>query len=80
MGGGSEPPRAAEVTGAEGDAVVVITIVGRHCTALLPELHGHNSTLHRHPFFHNTYGEPWFIPCSPLDLATLAMALHTVSA
>ena len=80
MRGGSEPPHAAEVAGAEGDAVVVITIVGRHCTALLPELHGHNSSLHRHPLFHNTYGEPRFFPCSPPDLATPAMALHTVSA
>jgi len=78
--GGSEPPRTAKVAEAEGDAVVVITVAGWHCTALLPELHGRNSTLHRHPFFHNTYGEPQFIPCSPLDLATLAMALHTVSA
>ena len=80
MRGGSEPPHAAEVTGAEGDAVVIITIAGRHCTALLPELHGRNSSLHRYPLFHNTYGEPRFIPCSPLDLATPAMALHTVSA
>ena len=80
MRGGSEPPRTAEIAGAEGDAVVVITIAGRHCTALLPELHGRNSTLHRHPFFHSTHGEPRFIPCSPLDLATPAMALHTVSA
>ena len=80
MRGGSEPPHAAEVTGAEGDAVVVITVVGRHCTSLLPELHGRNSSLHHHPFLHNTYGEPRFIPCSPLDLATLAMALHTMSA
>ena len=79
MRGGSEPPHAAEVAGAEGDAVVVITIADRHCTALLPELHDRNSTLHRHPFFHNTYGEPRFIPCSPLDLATPAMALHTMS-
>ena len=80
MRGGSEPPHAAEVTGAEGNAVVVITIAGRHCTALLLELHGRNSSLHRYPFFHNTYDEPRFIPCSPLDLATPAMALHTVSA
>ena len=80
MGGGSEPPHAAEVAGAEGNAVVVITIAGRHCTALLPELHGRNSSLHHYPLFHNTYGEPRFIPCSPLDLATSAMALHTVSA
>ena len=79
MRGGSEPPHAAEVTGAEGD-VVVVMIAGRHYTTLLPELHGRNSTLHRHPFFHITHGEPWFIPCSPLDLATPAMALHTVSA
>ena len=80
MRGGSEPPHAAKVAGAEGNAVAVIMVVGRHCMALLPELHGRNSTLHRHPFFHNTYGEPRFIPCSPLDLATLAMALHTMSA
>ena len=80
MRGGSEPPHAAEVAEAEGDAIVVITIVGRHYTALLPELHGCNSTLHRHPFFHSTHSEPRFIPCSPLDLATPAMALHTVSA
>ena len=80
MRGESEPPHAAEVAGAEGDAVVVITIADRHCTALLPKLHGRNSTLHRHPFFHSTHGEPRFIPCSPLDLATLAMVLHTVSA
>ena len=80
MRGGSEPPHAAEVTRAKGDAVVVITIMGRHSTALLLGLHGRNSTLHRHPFFHSTHGEPRFIPCSPLDLATLAMALHTVSA
>ena len=80
MRGGSESPHAVGVAGTEGDAVVVITIAGRHCTSLLPELHGRNSTLHRHPFFHNTYGEPRFIPCSPLDLATPAMALHTMSA
>ena len=80
MGGGSEPPHAAEVAGAEGNAVVVITIAGQHCTAPLPELHGRNFTLHCHPFFHSTHSEPWFIPCSPLDFATLAMALHTVSA
>ena len=80
MRGGSEPTHAAEVAGAEGDAVVIITIAGRHCMALILELHGHNSTLHRHPFFHSTHGEPRFIPCSPLDLATLAMVLHTVSA
>ena len=80
MRGGSEPTHAAEVAGAEGNDVVVITIAGRHYTALLPELHGRNSTLHRHPFFHSTHGEPRFIPCSPLDLATPAMALHTVSA
>ena len=78
--GGSEPPRTAEATGAKGDAVVVITVVGRHYTALLPELPGRNSTLHRHPFFHSTHGEPRFIPCSPLDLATPAIVLHTVSA
>jgi hypothetical protein len=78
--GGSEPPHAAEVAGAEGDAIVVITIADRHCTALLPELHDRSSTLHRHPFFHSTHGEPRFISCSPLDLATSAMTLHTVSA
>ena len=72
-------PRAARVVGAEGNAVVVITVAGRHYTALLPELHGHKSSLHHHPFFHSTHGEPWFIPCSPLDLATLAMVLHTMS-
>jgi hypothetical protein len=80
MRGGSEPPRAAEVAGAEGDAIVVIMVAGRHCTALLPELHGHNSSLHRHPLFHSTHGEPRFFPCTPLDLATLAMVLHTMSA
>ena len=80
MKGGSEPPHAAEVARAKGDTIVVITIMGRHCTTLLSELHGCNSTLHRHPFLHSTHGEPRFIPCSPLDLATPAMALHTVSA
>ena len=63
MRGGSEPPCTAEVTEAEGDAiVVVITVVGHHCTALLPELHGRNSSLHRHPLFHSTYGEPPVLP------------------
>ena len=79
MGGGSEPPHAAEVAGAEGNAVVVITIAGRHCTALLPELHGRNSSLHRHPFFHSTQVSPRFFPCSPPDLATPAMVLHIMS-
>ena len=80
MRGGSEPPHAAEVAGAEGNAVVVITVAGRHYTTLLPELHGRNSSQHRHPFFHSTHGEPQFFPCSPPDLATPAMALHTMSA
>ena len=80
MRGGSEPLRAAEVAGAKGDTIVVITVAGRHCTALLPELHGRHSSLHRYPLFHSTHGEPRFFPCSPLDLATPAMALHTVSA
>ena len=80
MRGESEPPHAAEVAEAEGNAVVVITIVDRHCTALLPELHGRNLSLHHHPFFHSTHGEPPIFPCSPSDLATLAMALHTMSA
>ena len=31
-------------------------------TAWLPELHGRNSSLHRHPLFHNTYGEPPVLP------------------
>ena len=62
MRGGSEPPRAAEVTGAESDAVVYITDAVRHGTARLPELHGRNSPLRRHPLFHNTYGEPPVLP------------------
>ena len=33
-----------------------------HGTARLPELHGRNSSLHRHPLFHNTYGEPLVLP------------------
>ena len=80
MRGGSEPPRTAKVAEAEGDAVVIITVAGRHRTALLLELHDCNSSLHCYPLFHNTYGEPRFIPRSPLDLATPAMALHTMSA
>ena len=62
MRGGSEPPHAAKVAGAEGNAVVVITVTGQHYTALLPELHGRNSSLHRHPFFHSTHGEPPIFP------------------
>ena len=62
MRGRSEPSHAAEVAGAKGNAVVVIMVAGRHCTALLPELHGRNSSLHRHPFFHSTHGEPLIFP------------------
>ena len=29
-----------------------------HCTTLLPELHGRNPPLHRHPISHDTNGEP----------------------
>ena len=73
-------PRAAVVVGAEDDAVIFITNVVRHCTALLPELHGHNPPLHRHPFTVGTYGECPTLPCLPPDFATPAMALHTMSA
>jgi hypothetical protein len=51
-----------------------------HGTAWLLELHGHNPPLHRYPIDSNTNGEPWFSLCSPLDSATPAMALHTMSA
>ena len=73
-------PRASGVIGAEDDTVVFITDAVRHCTALLPELHGHDPPLHRHPISHDTNGEPRSFPCSPLDFAVLAMALHTGSA
>ena len=71
--------RAAGVVGAEDDAVVFITDAVQHCIALLPELHGHDPPLHRHPFTVGTYGERPTLPCLPPDFATLAMALNTVS-
>jgi hypothetical protein len=80
MRGGSEPQHAAEVAGAEGDAIAVITIADRHCMALLPELHGHTSSLHRYPLAFNTNGEPPILPLLAAGPSTLAMALHTVSA
>ena len=70
-----KPCDIAGVAGAGDDATTL------HCTTLLPELHGRNPPLHRHPIFHDTNGEPpRFFPCSPSDLATPTMALHTVSA
>ena len=69
-----KPLDAASVAGAGDDATTL------HCTALLPELHGRNPPLHRHPIFHDTKGEPPVFPCSPPDLAVMAMALHTMSA
>ena len=47
-----------EIAGAGSDAVGYITDAGRHGTAWLLELHSLELTLHRHPIFHNTYGEP----------------------
>ena len=46
------------IVGAESDAIVYITDVVRHGTTWLLELHGLESTRHRHPFFHATHGEP----------------------
>ena len=69
-----KPCDAAGVAGAGDDATTL------HYTALLPKLHGHDPPLHRHPFTIGTYGERPTLPCLPPDFATLAMALHTVSA
>jgi hypothetical protein len=44
--------------GAEGDAVVLITVIGS-------ELHGHNSPLHHYPLALNTDGEPYAAETPP---------------
>ena len=57
-GKNAEAAVGEEIAGAGSDAVGYITDVVRHGTARLPELHGLELTLHRHPISHNTYGEP----------------------
>ena len=57
-GKNAEAAVGEEIAEAGSDAVCYITDAGRHGTARLPELHGLELTLHRHPISHNTYGEP----------------------
>ena len=74
-GKNAEAAVGEEIAGARSDAVGYITDAGRHGTARLPELHGLELTLHRHPISHNTYGEP-SDPSLPSSSPS-AMALHT---
>ena len=74
-GKNAEAAVGEEIAEAGSDAVCYITDAGRHGTARLPELHGLELTLHRHPISHNTYVSLPIPLCHRTSPS--AMALHT---